>query len=41
VAFELIDGSDESAPEWTKVTVEDGSKIISMKEVGVTFYFFY
>jgi len=31
VTFEPIDG-DESAPEWTRVTIEDGSKIITMKE---------
>jgi hypothetical protein len=41
VASEPIDGSGESVPEWTRVTVEDGSKIITMKEVGVAFYFFY
>ena len=41
VAFKPIDGSDELPLEWTRVTVEDSSKIITMKKVGVAVYFFY
>jgi len=34
VTFETVDGSDESAPEWTRVVFEDHAHIISMTEAS-------
>jgi hypothetical protein len=35
VTFDPVKGSDDSAPEWTRVVFEGDARIIGKKKVGV------
>jgi hypothetical protein len=38
VTFDPVKGSDDSAPEWTRVVFEGDARIIGMKKVGVVLF---